>query len=91
MGWLLHDAGNVQWFPAATKYRLKQIAVHLADELKRYLLWTHGFTLTMIRTATEVFIHHGDNHAKSPLIALRLSLRKGVKVPDFGRSEEHGR
>jgi hypothetical protein len=91
MGWLSDNAGDIQRFPAAAKYRLKQIAVHLANELKRYLLWTHRFTLTMIRTATEVFIHHGDNHAESPLIALRLTLRKGVKVPDFGGSEEHGR
>ena len=63
MGWLLHNAGNIQWFPAAAKYRLNQITVHLANELKRYLLRAHRFTLTMIRTTAEVFIHHCDNHA----------------------------
>jgi hypothetical protein len=91
MGWLLHNAGNIQWFPAAAKYRLNQITVHLANELKRYLLGAHRFTLTMIRTAAEVFIHHCDNHAERPLIALGLTLRKRVKVPNFGRGEEHGR
>src|SRR4029077_5327841 len=77
--------------PAAAKYRLNQITVHLANELKRYLLRAHRFTLTMIRTTAEVFIHHCDNHAERPLIALGLTLRKRVKVPNFGRGEEHGR
>jgi hypothetical protein len=44
----------------------------------------------MIRTAAEVFIHHGDYHPESPLIALGLTLRKGVEMGDFGGCEKHG-
>jgi len=80
MGWLLHSAGRIQWFPVAPPYSLNQIPVHLADKLKRYLLGAHGLALAMIRATTEVFIHHRDYHRKSPLITLGLTLRKGVKV-----------
>src|SRR6266446_2789849 len=59
------------------------------DELKRYLLGTDGFTLAVIRATAEVFVHHRDHHAESPLIALGLTLGKGVEVGNFGGSEKH--
>jgi hypothetical protein len=90
MGWLLYNGGYNQWFPAATPCRSNQIAVHLSDELKGYLLGAHRFTLAMIRATAEVFVHHRHHHAESSLVALGLTLRKGVEVGNFGRSEKHG-
>jgi hypothetical protein len=80
MGWLLHNALLIQWFPPAAQYGLNQIPVHLADKLKGYLLGAHRLALSMIRATTEVFIHHCNYHCKSPLVPLGLTLRQGVKV-----------
>ena len=76
VGWLLHNTRHIEWFPAAPPYSLNQITVHLADELDGYLFGAHGLAFSMIRATTEVFIHHCDNHAESPLITLRLTLWK---------------
>jgi hypothetical protein len=90
VGWLLHNAGHNQWFPAAAPCRSNQITIHLSDELKGYLLGAHRFTLAMIRATAKVFVHHRDHHAENPLVALGLTLRKGVEVGNFGGSKKHG-
>jgi hypothetical protein len=90
VGWLLNNAGDMQGFPVAVPCRTNQVAVHRSDELERYFLGTRRFTLAMIRTTAEVFVCHGDHHAESPLIALRLTLRKRVEVGNFGGREKHG-
>ncbi len=33
MEWLLHMAGDDQWFPVAARQRAHQVAVHPSDEL----------------------------------------------------------
>jgi hypothetical protein len=62
----------------AAPCRSNQIAVHLSDELKGYLLGAHRFALAMIRATAEVFVHHRDHHAESPLVALGQTLRQRV-------------
>jgi hypothetical protein len=42
-----------------------------------------------IRATAEKFLCHHDHHAKSPLVALRLALRKRVEVGNFGGGEKH--
>src|ERR1700746_212141 len=74
---LLCNARYLQWFAAAAKYRLKQVTVHFANELKD-LLGANRLTLSMIGAAAKVFIHHRDHHTESPLIALGLTLRQRV-------------
>jgi hypothetical protein len=55
---MLHDAGDNQRFPMAMPRRANQVAVHPSDELKRYFLGAHRFTLAMIRAAAEEFGSH---------------------------------
>jgi len=88
--WLLHNAGRDQWFSVAAQCRSNQIAVRRSDELKGYLLGAHRFTLAMIRATAEVFVHHRGDHAESALVALGLTLRKGVEVGNFRGSQKHG-
>ena len=52
--WQLHNAGNNQWLPVPVPERSNQIAVHLPDELQRYLFGTYRFTFAMVRAAAEV-------------------------------------
>jgi len=77
--WVLHNAEDKQWFPVAAPCRSNQITVHLSDELERYLLGAHRFTLAMIRATAEEFVGHRDHHAESPLV----TLGKRVEVSDF--------
>ena len=83
----LNHARNDQWLSVPAPDRSNQIAVHLPNELQRYLFGTHCFTLAVIRAASEEFISHRDRHAEGSLIALRLTLRKGVEVSDLGGSK----
>src|ERR1700741_2584768 len=84
-GWHLHNTGEDQWLPERVPKRSHQVAVHLPDKFHRYLFGTYGFTFAMIRAASEEFVPHRDHHAEGPLVALRLTLREGVQVSDFGR------
>src|SRR5258708_785565 len=87
--WLLHNAGDDQWFPVAMRQRAHQVAVHPSDELKGYLLWANRFTLAMIGATAEEFVGHCGHHADSALVALGLTLRQRVEVSKFGRGEKH--
>src|SRR5260370_41998724 len=88
--WMLHDTGDNQWFTMAMPCGANQVAVHPSDELKRYFLGAHRFTLAMIRAAAEEFGFHRGYHADGSLVALRLTLRKRVEVREFRGGEEHG-
>ena len=81
--WLLHYAGDNQWLPMPMPGGFNQVTVHPSDELEGDLFGAHRFTLAMIGTAAEAFVGHGDHHAESSLIALRLTLRQRIQVGNF--------
>jgi len=61
--WQLHNTGDDQWLSAPMPDGSNQIAVHLSDELHRYLFRAYCFTLAMIGAAAEQFVSHRDHHA----------------------------
>ena len=82
--WLLHYAGDNQWFPMPMPGGLNQVTVHPSDELEGDLFGAHRFTLAMIGTTAEAFVGHRNHHAERPLVALGLTLRQRVEVGNFG-------
>ena len=62
----------------------EQVAIHLADELKRNVLGADCLAFTVVSASAKHLLFHGDDHAESPLIPLRLTLRKGVEMGEFG-------
>src|SRR5208337_4665686 len=89
-GWHLENAGDDKWLPVPVPEGSDQIAVHLADEFQRYLFGTYRFTFAVIRAAPKEFVSHRGHHAEGPLVTLRLTLREGAQVSNFGRGEKHG-
>ena len=71
----LHNARDCQWFSAPVPKRSNQVAIHLPDELQRYLFRAYGLAFRMICTAPKVLVSHGSYHGESSLVALRLTLR----------------
>src|ERR1700744_2672630 len=51
--WQLHNAGDHQWLPVPAPDGTTHVAIHLPDELQRYLFGTYCFTLPMIGAAAE--------------------------------------
>ena len=51
--WLLHNAGHHQWLPVPVPDGTNQVAIHLPDELQRYLFGTYCFTFPMIGATAE--------------------------------------
>src|SRR5690242_15413299 len=45
----------------------------------------------MIRAATETFVCHRNDHVKSPLITLRISLWHRIQMSNFRGGEKHRR
>src|SRR6476619_3423878 len=45
----------------------------------------------MIRAAAETFVRHRNDHVKSPLITLGISLRHRIQMSNFRGGEEHRR
>src|SRR5579863_10573631 len=76
---------------AAVQRGVDQVAVHPPNKFDRDLFGAHGFALAVIRAASEKLFGHGRDHAHSSLVALRLSLRKRIKMRDLRCSEQHRR
>src|SRR4030095_5519783 len=88
--WLLHNAGDDQWFPVAVRQWAHQIAGHPSDDLEGYLFGAHRRALAMIGATAEVSVGHGGHHPERALIALGLTLRQSGEVSKFGRGAKHG-
>jgi hypothetical protein len=81
---MFHDGGDDQRFAAAARHCVNQVIVHPADELERYFLWAHRFTLAMVRATAEQLGSHRGHHTDGSLVALRLTLRERVEMSEFG-------
>ena len=62
----------------------EQIAIHLPDELQRNILRADCLAFAVVGARAKHLLFHGDHHAESPLIPLRLALRKGVEMGQLG-------